>query len=229
MKYILLIEDEPNVSAFIRKGLEEEGYRVQVAYDGLTGLACLAEQPYDLLILDVVLPGMNGWELCQRMRSEGFTELPVLMLTALGTTENVVKGLDCGADDYLVKPFKFQELLARLRALSRRQHLRVSQQATLALGDLRLDSATKMVFRADCPIKLTDTEFRLLEYLLRHSPRVISRSELLDEVWGVNFDLQTNVVEVYIAYLRKKIDRDFSPKLIHTLVGMGYVAKVNDR
>lgn len=225
MKHVLLIEDEPNVSAFVRKGLEEEGYQVQAAYDGPSGLACLRGYPYDLLILDIALPGLNGWEVCRQIRAEGFTDLPILMLTALGTTENVVKGLDSGADDYLVKPFKFQELLARLRALTRRRNLEAPAQPLLALANLRLDAETKLAYRGEKPIRLTGTEYRLLAYLMRHSPRVISRTELLEAVWGVNFDMQTNVVDVYINYLRKKIDRGYSPRLIHTMIGMGYVVK----
>lgn len=225
MGYLLLIEDEQNVAAFIKKGLVEEGYEVLLAYDGPTGLDLLSQHPVDLVILDVILPGKSGLDICQQIRSGDFPAVPVLMLTALGSTNNVVKGLDSGADDYLTKPFKFQELLARIRALLRRNRRAGATHRTLAIADLELNRDTKVAFRAGREIKLTATEYRLLEYFLKNPRRVLSRIDLLENVWDINFDMGTNVVDVYVNYLRKKMDKGFSGKLIHTVIGMGYILK----
>lgn len=221
---ILVIEDEQSVSSFIRKGLEEQGYEVTAAYDGTMGLRAVFQQRFDLIILDIILPGMNGLEVCKKLREEGGTSVPILMLTALGATEDIVTGLDAGADDYLRKPFKFKELLARVRALTRRKTLSVATKQ-LQVADLEMDLDRKLVSRGDKPVKLTAKEFNLLEYLIRNKGRVVSRVDILENVWEVNFDLGTNVIDVYVNYLRNKIDKNYSPKLIHTVVGMGYVLK----
>ena len=221
---ILVIEDEQSVSSFIRKGLEEQGHEVTQAFDGTMGLRTALQKSFDLIILDVVLPGLNGLEVCKKLREEGGTAVPVLMLTALGATDDIVMGLDAGADDYLSKPFKFKELLARIRALTRRKNLATTAKQ-LQVADLELDLDSKTVSRSDKPIKLTAREFNLLEYLIRNKGRVVSRVDILENVWEVNFDMGTNVIDVYVNYLRNKIDKNFSPKLIHTVVGMGYVLK----
>lgn len=221
---ILVIEDEQSVSSFIRKGLEEQGYEVTAAYDGMMGFRSAFGQRFDLIILDIILPGMNGLEVCKKLREEGETSVPILMLTALGATEDVVTGLDAGADDYLKKPFKFKELLARVRALTRRKTLSTATKQ-LMVADLEMDLDRKMVSRGNKPVKLTAKEFNLLEYLIRNKGRVVSRVDILENVWEVNFDLGTNVIDVYVNYLRNKIDKNYSPKLIHTVVGMGYVLK----
>jgi two-component system copper resistance phosphate regulon response regulator CusR len=221
---ILIIEDEQSVSSFIRKGLEEQGFEVTQAFDGPTGLRAVAQNRFDLIILDLILPGMNGLAVCKKLREEGETAVPILMLTALGATEDVVTGLDAGADDYLAKPFKFKELLARVRALTRRKNIS-SATKQLQVADLEIDLDSKMVSRGEKTIKLTAKEFNLLEYLIRNKGRVVSRVDILENVWEVNFDMGTNIIDVYVNYLRNKIDKNFSPKLIHTVVGMGYVLK----
>lgn len=225
MNYILLIEDEQNVAAFIKKGLQEEGYEVIMAYDGVTGLDLLKQHSIDLVILDVILPGMSGLDVCKSIRNSDQLDVPVLMLTALGSTENVVSGLDSGADDYLAKPFKFKELLARVRALLRRRSRPEEPSRFLSIADLELNRDTKTAVRAGQEIKLTATEYRLLEYLMKNPRRVLSRVDLLENVWDINFDMGTNVVDVYVNYLRNKMDKGFSPKLIHTVIGMGYMLK----
>jgi two-component system, OmpR family, copper resistance phosphate regulon response regulator CusR len=219
---ILLIEDEQRVASFIRKGLEEHNMQVALAYDGVTGLNMALSDAYDVIILDVVMPGMNGLEVCKKLRGEHGYQTPLLMLTALGTTDDIVNGLTGGADDYLPKPFKFPELLARIQALARRK-MNVSK--VLVVADLKLDTRSKEVFRGGKRIELTAREFRLLEYLLVNKNRVVSRTFILENVWDVNHDLGTNVVDVYINYLRKKIDHDFPIPLIKTVVGMGYIIK----
>ncbi|QCR24837.1 response regulator transcription factor [Pontibacter sp. SGAir0037] len=221
---ILVVEDEPNVVAFVKKGLQEQSYEVDVAYDGQTGLSLARQKDYSLIILDVILPNSNGIQLCSDIRKQN-AHVPILMLTALGTTDDVVKGLDAGADDYLTKPFKFKELLARVRALKRRKNLaRASDILTLA--DLEVNLATKSAVRSGKEIKLTAKEFLLLEYFIRNKGKVLSRLDLLENVWGLNFDLSSSVVEVYVNYLRNKIDKSFEVKLIHTVPGTGYVFKV---
>ena len=221
---ILLVEDEPKVSAFIRRGLEEEGYEVEVAYDGNFGQRLALGQEFDLLILDVILPGQSGLEVLKAVRAQD-QELPILMLTALGTTQDKLLGFDGGADDYLVKPFDFVELLARVRALTRRRDRRSVKGNWLMLSDLVVDTAAKTVMRAGQPIKLTAREFNLLELLLRHQGRVLSRGEIAEHIWEDSFDTGSNVIDVYVNYLRNKIDKGFAKKLIHTVVGMGYVLR----
>ncbi|WP_461072923.1 response regulator transcription factor [Spirosoma horti] len=222
---ILIIEDEVKTVQSIKQGLEEHQWDVDVAYDGTMGFQLATRSPYALIITDIILPGMNGLELCQKLR-EANISTPILMLTALGTTEDKVVGLDAGADDYLIKPFEFRELMARVRALTRRNNS-VGQSANLLkIADLELNPDTKQVVRAGKEITLTAKEFQLLEYFLRHQGRVISKVELAERLWDLTFDTGTNVIEVYINFLRKKIDKDFDPKLLHTQIGMGYVVKV---
>lgn len=233
MKRILLVEDEVNVVSFIKKGLSEEGYEVTVALDGDTGLKMALEGEFDLIILDIMLPGTNGLDICKEVRERNIIT-PVLFVTALGTAENVAIGLDKGADDYLVKPFKFIELQARVKSLLRRSGY-MSAGAVIpdsenkySIADLEMDDYTKTVTRGGKVISLTSTEYRLLLLFLKNKRRVLSRIDILDNVWGVNSDFGTNVVDVYVNYLRKKIDKDQSVKLLHTVVGMGYVLKEGD-
>jgi two-component system, OmpR family, copper resistance phosphate regulon response regulator CusR len=220
---ILVVEDEPKVSSFIKKGLEEQAYEVDVAYDGFFGKKLALENEYDLVILDVILPKQSGLEVCREIRKQK-PAIPILMLTALGSTDDKILGLDSGADDYLVKPFVFQELLARIRALTRRAY-EVPNNEILKIADLELNLTKKTVTRSNIPINLTAREFALLHYLMRNKGRVVSRVDIIEQVWETSFDTGSNVIDVYINFLRKKIDKDFSPKLIHTLVGMGYVLK----
>jgi DNA-binding response OmpR family regulator len=223
---ILLVEDESPVISLIQRGLSEQGIKVSVALDGHTGLQMARAHDFDVILLDIMLPGINGIEVCRSLRNESYTT-PVMMLTALGSTENVVTGLDSGADDYLIKPFKLSELYARIRALARRKGTLPKEDDLMEIGDLRLNIASKTVTRNNTPIILTATEYKLLEFFMRNANRVLSRMEILEHVWDINFNLGTNVVDVYVNYLRKKIDKHYDTKLIHTLVGMGYIMKVN--
>lgn len=220
---ILLIEDEPAISGFIKKGLEENGCEVTQAYDGEMGWVLAKRSSYDVIILDLIIPGINGLELTQKLRNELMIETPIMMLTALSETEDIVKGLNAGADDYLGKPFKFQELLARVKALARRSTDINHQSNLLFAGDLKVDLDRKTVHREGKEIKLTPKEFFLLNYLLRNKNRVVSRMDILENVWDIQFDLGTNVVDVYVNYLRKKVDKPFDQKLIKTVTGMGYM------
>lgn len=225
MGNILLVEDEQRVSSFITRGLEEEQYRVTPAMNGTEAFEHLKGQEYDLIILDVMLPDISGFDFCREIREKGLIHTPVLMLTALGSTDNVVQGLDSGADDYLVKPFQFEELLARTRALLRRKNKPVEKSETLQIADLVLNLDTKSATRAGEEITLTSTEYRVLECLLQHRNKVLSRTDLLEKVWNIQFDMNTNIVDVYINYLRNKIDKKHTTKLIHTVIGMGYILK----
>ena len=220
---VLLVEDEPKVAAFIKKGLEEQAYEVDQAYDGFFGKKLALQNDYDIIILDVILPLKNGTEVCQEIRKFK-PGVAILMLTALGSTEDKILGLDSGADDYLVKPFVFQELLARIRALTRRTYESPANEI-ITIADLELNLSKKTVTRSGTPINLTAREFALLHYLMRNKERVVSRVDIIEQVWETSFDTGSNVIDVYINFLRKKIDKDFNPKLIHTLVGMGYVLK----
>lgn len=222
MLKILLVEDEVNVSAFIKRGLEEQGYEVDVAFDGVTGKSLAFQNEYDVIILDIILPNTNGWEVCKSIRERNI-KTPILMLSALGTTDDKVNGLDLGADDYLTKPFKFRELQARIRALSRRRY--ISDQELITIDDLEVDMTAKTASRNGQLLQLTSREFRLLEYFIKNKGRVLSRMQILEAVWEVNFDLGSNVVDVYVNYLRNKIDKNHPNKLIHTVIGMGYVMK----
>ena len=221
---MLLVEDEKNVAAFIRKGLEEEFYAVDVAEDGAEGFLMATSNEYDLMILDIMLPGMNGMELCKRLREKG-VKAPILMLTAIDSVNSKVEGLESGADDYLTKPFAFSELLARIKALLRRTSDSVSE---LSLEDLRMDLLSRRVFREDKEVILTPKEFSLLEYLLRNKGRVLSRTQIIENIWGYTFDPNSNVVDVHIKFLREKIDSRFEKKLIHTVRGAGYLLKADN-
>lgn len=221
---LLIVEDEPNLLSILRKGFVENNNEVSVAMDGKTALEMLHNYNFDVVILDVMLPDINGIEICRRLRaSKNF--IPVLLLTALGTSENIVTGLNAGADDYLVKPFKFGELDARVNALHRRAHQETEKIDTIVIGDLEINGRAKTVKRNGESIILTAKEFKLLYYLAKNSGRIVSRDQILDNVWDINFDMNTNVVDVYITYLRKKIDKPFETKLIHTMKGLGYVIK----
>ncbi len=223
---ILLVEDEKNVASFIKKGLEEEFFNVDAAESGSEGLSMATANDYDLMLLDIMLPGMNGIELCRELRRRGM-KVPILMLTAKDSVSNKVEGLESGADDYLTKPFAFSELLARIRALLRRASESVKE---LSLEDLRMDLLSRRVYRGGKEIVLTPKEFSLLEYLLRRKGRVLSRTQIIENIWGYNFDPNSNVVDVHIKYLREKIDTGFPEKLIHTVRGAGYILKAgNDR
>ncbi|MBX2978084.1 MAG: response regulator transcription factor [Flavobacteriales bacterium] len=227
MQRILLVEDEKSVSSFIKKGLTEEGYDVDIADTGAAGTELGLRDQFDLIILDIMLPDISGIEVCRTLREKGL-RTPILFLTALNTPENIAWGLNTGGDDYLAKPFKFIELNARVKALLRRSDAVVEQAATsnvLTLADVVIDDDLKEVVRAGEPISLTATEYRLLVELVRNKGRVLSRMDLLERVWDLQFNLGTNIVDVYINYLRKKLDNDPGNKLIHTVVGMGYVAK----
>ncbi len=216
---ILLVEDEMKVARFIRRGLETEGYAVDVASDGSTGEQKALNGQYDLLILDVLLPKKNGFEILSTIRQDGFKS-PVLMLTARSATEDIIRGLDKGADDYLTKPFSFDELLARVRSLLRRGQ---QSKTVLRFSDIELDSVARRATRRGKRIDLTTREYALLEFLMRNSGRVITRNQLAKEVWGLDFDPGTNIVDVYINHLRKKIDVGFEKKLIRTERGKGYL------
>lgn len=219
---ILVIEDEQKVAAFIKSGLEQNQYEVDLAYDGFIGEKLALSRNYNIVLLDIIIPSINGIDLCKKIKAQK-PHLPVLMLTALGTTSDKVHGFDSGADDYLVKPFEFVELVARIRALTKRSEYNVQTSETLQVADLSLDLGKKTAHREGKTISLTAKEFDLLEYFMRNSRRVISKAELSEKVWGINFDTGTNVVEVYINILRKKIDKDFAVKLLHTRIGLGYL------
>jgi DNA-binding response OmpR family regulator len=214
---ILVIEDEQKVARFLKKGLEAEGYEVETAADGKTGEKCARTEVYDLILLDVLLPKKNGFEILRDLRKDEI-RTPILMLTARSATEDIVGGLDQGADDYLTKPFAFSVLLARIRSLMRRGTARTK----LKYADLILDTVAHTASRSGTPIELTVREYALIEYFLRHRSKLISRQELARDIWGYNFDPGTNVVDVYVNHLRKKIDADFSVKLLQTERGEGY-------
>ncbi len=223
---LLLIEDEPGVVSVIIRGLSEAGMQVSVAGDGQTGFEMAMKHDFDLIILDIMLPGMNGIQVCRELRKAG-NNVPLLMLTALSSTENIITGLDSGADDYLVKPFKFAELEARIRSLVRRGKGTIATRNTMNIEGLEVDLLSKTVTRAGTPIVLTATEYRLLEYFIKNQNIVLSRIQILEHVWDIDFNMGTNVVDVYINYLRKKIDHGYGTKLIHTVFGMGYIFKVD--
>lgn len=225
---ILLIEDELDVVNFVKKGLGEESFEVSVALNGVDGLEMASKNQYDIILLDIMIPEKNGIEVCKEIRLKGI-QTPILFLTALNTPDNIALGLNSGADDYLVKPFKFNELIARINAILRRLNLEKKgsqvSQAKYFLSNMVFDDDAKKVSRNGKEISLTPTEYRLLFTLLKNKGKVLSRIELLENAWDISFNLGTNVVDVYINYLRKKIDTDFEPKLIHTVVGMGYILK----
>jgi DNA-binding response OmpR family regulator len=223
MNKILIIEDEQRVANLLRRGLEEMGYLSFVAYDAEMGLRLFRSGVYDLIISDIVLPKMSGFELVKEIKDQN-KNIPVIMLTALGATDDKLEGFDAGADDYMVKPFDIRELEARIRVLLKRKILDGAQQETrLNYADLQVNLLTKTVCRNKQEIKLTPKEFNLLVYMMRNSERVLSRAEIAEKVWNTHFDTGTNFIDVYINYLRKKIDRDFDTKLIHTKPGMGFM------
>ncbi len=219
---ILIVEDEKKVAGFIRKGLEEETYAVDVAFDGDEGLGLAEMNQYDLIILDLMLPKLNGLEVLSRLRKKNINT-PILLLTAKDSVEDKVEGLNQGADDYLTKPFAFSELLARVRSLLRRGQ--IETKTVLQVGDLTLDLVSHKVIRNDEEIELTGKEYSLLEYFMRNKDKVLTRTMIAEHVWDYNFDTFTNVIDVYVNHLRKKIDKKFPSKLIHTLRGVGYVMK----
>ena len=216
---ILVVEDEPGIANFVRQGLMEAGYAVDLAWDGREGLDYALAADYDVLVLDIMLPKMDGLELLRELRRLG-DKTPVLMLTARDTVDNRVEGLDAGADDYLVKPFAFPELLARVRALLRRPPLQVG--TILQVGDLEMDTAKRDVRRNDRPIELSPREYAVLEYLMRHPNQVLTRTQISEHVWNFDFFNESNVVDVYVGYLRRKIDQGENLPLIHTVRGVGY-------
>ena len=221
---ILVVEDEKKIADALKKGLEEQQFHVETAYDGLIAKRVLENHSFHLVILDVNLPGMNGYELCKFIRSRD-EKTPVIMLTALTAINDKLEGFDAGADDYIVKPFDFKELLVRIRALLKRIYQQVQQGNILRVSDVVMNLENKEVSRSGKPISLTAKEFQLLEYLVRNRNRVVSRADIALNVWDIDFDTKTNVIDVYVNFLRKKLDKDFSPKLIHTQVGMGYILK----
>jgi two-component system copper resistance phosphate regulon response regulator CusR len=221
---ILLIEDEIKTAITLQKGLEEFHYEVNIANDGAEGIDKARNKTYDLIITDIMMPVMNGIDLCLLIRKEGINT-PVLMLTALDTIDDKTVGFESGADDYLVKPFEFKELLLRTKALLKRSPIISIQKNSLRFSDLELDRETKSVYREGKTIELTAREFALMEYFLLSPERVISKSEIAEKVWDINFDMGTNVIEVYVNYLRNKVDKNFNKKLIHTSHGMGYILK----
>ena len=222
---ILVIEDDLRVSELIKRGLEEQGFSATVAYDGVMGKKLALQHPYELIITDIILPKMDGLELCKQLR-EANLEIPIIMLTALGTTDDKLEGFDAGADDYLVKPFEIRELMARIRVLLKRQSKTPQTFSNLLkYDDLELNLQNKTVKRGEIDINLTPKEFKLLEYLLQNPERVLSRTEIAEKVWDTHFDTGTNFIDVYINYLRKKIDKGFEKKLIHTKSGMGFILK----
>ena len=224
-RQILLVEDEHKIADALKKGLGENGYAVDLAYDGKEGLELFEAKTFDLVILDINLPGMNGYELCRTIRTKN-AQVPVVMLTALSTLNDKIEGYDAGADDYIIKPFEFRELLMKTRVLLRRT---ANTQSTpgnvLKAGDLEMNLDKKEVTRENTVINLTAKEFQLLEYLLRNKNKVVSRADIAINVWDIDFDTNTNVIDVYINYVRNKVDKPFKEKLIQTQVGMGYILK----
>ncbi|MGA3051136.1 MAG: response regulator transcription factor [Chitinispirillaceae bacterium] len=220
---ILLVEDDKKIALFIKNGLTEQSYAVDIAEDGERGERLAEENIYDVILIDIMIPRKSGFSLCKCIRAFNPT-VPIMMLTALDSTEDKLRGFDAGADDYLVKPFEFQELLARIRALLRR---RVSQDSpnVLHYADLEMDLSKHSVRRSGRQLECTAREYALLEYLLRHRNRVVTRTEIAEHVWGTSFDTGSNVIDVYVSFLRKKIDIDPLPRLIHTIVGLGYILK----
>lgn len=221
---ILVVEDEPKLASFVKKGLEEQSCEVDVAFDGQIGRTLALSNNYDVIVLDINLPRINGLDLAQALRYEQI-KTPILMLTAMGSVDDKLAGFEAGADDYLVKPFEFRELMARLRALYKRGSDTSAQVSTLKVADLELDLNEKVARRGDKRVELTAKEFGLLEYLMRNRGRVVSRVDIAEKVWDIHFDTGTNVIDVYVNFLRKKIDKDFPTKLIHTVIGMGYMLK----
>jgi two-component system, OmpR family, copper resistance phosphate regulon response regulator CusR len=221
---ILLVEDEKKIADSLKKGLSEENYYVEVAYDGIAGRKLFETHHFDLIILDINLPGMSGIQLCKKIRNRN-PGIPVVMLTALSATDDKIEGFDAGADDYIVKPFDFKELLVRIRALLKRIYQNIPVGNILKVGDLVINLDSKEVTRGNNGISLTAKEFQLLEYLVRNRNKVVSRADIALNVWDIDFDTKTNVIDVYVNFLRKKLDNDYDKKIIHTQVGVGYILK----
>jgi len=219
-----LVEDEVKVAAFIKKGLEENGYKIDVANEAEKAKQLLSSKSYDLMILDIILPGQYGTNFCKELREDN-NHIPVLMLTALGTIDDKVTGLKAGADDYLVKPFRFDELLARIEALIRRQNIYKQEQHILSFEGLKLNVWDKTAERENKRMILTAKEYSLLEFFLKNPEKLLTRQYIAEKVWGIDFDTGTNIIDVYVNYLRNKVDKEFNLKLIHTVVGMGYILK----
>lgn len=224
---ILIVEDEQNISSFIQRGLSINGYHAEVCNDGLQAWEKLQTSKFDLIIIDIVMPFMSGLELCSAYRTKFGYTTPIILLTALSTTDDIVKGLNAGADDYLTKPFKLAELEARINALIRRSVISIEAQdkTNLVFSDLELNINTKQAIRNHQIINLTAKEYLLLEYFMKNSNRVLSRQTILENVWDINFDTNTNIVDVYVNYLRNKIQPTGTDKLIHTIIGLGYILK----
>lgn len=216
---VLLIEDDVTIARLLKEGLEDESYAVDVVHDGNEGYRTAVADEYDVIILDIMLPGMNGYEVCRALRNDG-NKTPILMLTARDTERDIVEGLDTGADDYLAKPFSFDVLLARIRALLRRPNEKLEE--ILQVGDLKLDPSSKKVTRASQEINLTAKEYGVLEYLMRNKGKVLSKEQIISHVWDFDADVLPNNVELFIMFLRRKIDKPFKSKLIHTVSGFGY-------
>lgn len=222
---ILLVEDEQKIADTLKLGLTENGYNVDVAYDGKIGLKLFESNQYNIIVLDINIPGINGYELCKIIRSKN-TQVPVIMLTAMSALSDKIEGYDTGADDYIIKPFEFKELVMKIRVLLKRTMTQsIPRGNILQAGDLKMNLDSKQVTRADNVIILTSKEFQLLEYLLRNKNRVVSRADIAINVWDIDFDTNTNVIDVYINYVRNKVDKPFNRKLIQTHVGMGYILK----
>jgi DNA-binding response OmpR family regulator len=224
---VLLVEDEKKIADTLKLGLSENGYYVEVAYDGNLALKFYEAHSFDLLVLDINVPGINGYELCKIIRSRN-TQIPIIMLTAFSSLQDKIEGYDAGADDYIIKPFEFKELLMKIRVLLKRTtHQTVPTGNVLRASDLEINLESKEVKRGSIPVSLTAKEFQLLEYLMRNKNRVVSRADIAINVWDIDFDTNTNVIDVYINYLRNKVDKPFDQKLIQTQVGMGYILKEN--
>lgn len=220
---ILVIEDEIKMAKLLEKALKENGYFAELAFDGKMGEKLALRNEYTCIILDLILPEMNGYEVCKSLREKGI-KTPIIMLTALNDTDDVVQGLDAGANDYMTKPFKLQELLARIRAHNRRSH-HTETTYVHKVADLELNEATKVVTRGGKEITLTAKEYAMLELLMRNKGRVLSKSYIFEMIWGSDYDIESNILEVYISYLRNKLDKNHDLKLIHTMIGLGYVLK----
>jgi len=218
--HILIVEDEQRLAEILKKQLEDSGYNAEVAYDGYVGKKLVEKNAYNLIILDINLPLMNGYDLCKEIRKTN-SRIPIIMLTAFGTPDNKIAGFDVGADDYILKPFDFRELLARVNVFLRRSGT-INLTETIRIADLEMDLNTKSVIRAQKKIELTAKESLLLETFLKNKDKLLTREFIIEQVWGIEFDPSTNIIDVYVNYLRKKIDKDFEPKLIHTKFGFGF-------
>lgn len=221
---ILLVEDDTKISSFVKLGFEKNNYKVDVAYEGCMAEKLIYSKKYDVIVMDVILPGINGFDLCKKFRANNITT-PIIFLTSLDSIEDKMTGFFNGADDYLLKPFSFQELELRVMALDRRNKNEVASPVAIKFNDLELDTIGKKVFRGSQEIKLTAREYKLLELLINNPGKVFDRMEILEKVWGLSFNSGTNVIDVHINSIRNKIDKNFSPKLIHTVIGLGYVLK----